>query len=282
MKTIYGTALILLEMLAVACAQKVNDPADVQAIKTSLDDYAKAFNAGDAGKATALMADNAIYADNHFPVANGMEAIRSPHRAFFDQFKADFSCPVENVRVVGNLAVARGTWTAKMTPKAQGIAPASDGGSWTVTSVRQSDGSWKWDWCEPNSSQPMPGTTASGQDEQALYQIERDMAEALVKKDAAAWDRMLGNEFQANYASVVANKKQFLAAIKSDTTRFESVTGSGMKAFVFGDTAVVHGLSISKSSMGGKDTSGQERFTEVFVKRDGRWQCVTGYSARVN
>ena len=54
-----------------------------------------------------------------------------------------------------------------------------------------------------------------------------------------------------------------------------------MKALVLGDTAIVHGLSTSKSSMGGKDTSGQERYTEVFVKRDGRWQCVTGYSAKV-
>ena len=92
---------------------------------------------------------------------------------------------------------------------------------------------------------------------------------------------MLANEFQGNYATFIGNKKQFLAVIKSDTTKFESAINSEMKALVFGDTAIVHGLSTSKSSMGGKDTSGQERYTEVFVKRDGRWQCVTGYSTKV-
>jgi ketosteroid isomerase-like protein len=92
---------------------------------------------------------------------------------------------------------------------------------------------------------------------------------------------MLANEFQANYASVAGNKKQLLAAIKSATTRFESMTNSEMKALVFGDTAIVLGLSTSKSSMAGKDTSGRERFTDVFVKREGRWQCVIGYSTKV-
>ena len=71
------------------------------------------------------------------------------------------------------------------------------------------------------------------------------------------------------------------AAFPVDTTKFESAINSEMKALVFGDRAIVHGLSTSKSSMRGKDTSGQERYTEVFVKRDGRWQCVTGYSTKV-
>jgi len=281
MKTKYAVILCVLLLLVSACAQRVNDPADVQAIKKSLDDYAKAFNAGDVDMAAALVSDKAIYADNHFPAAVGKEAIRSLHRTFFSQFKADFSCPVEDVRVVGDLAVARGTWTIKFTPKAQGIAPISDSGSWVVAFVRQNDGSWKWDWCLPNSSQPLPGSTVSGEDEQTLYQIERNMAEALVKKDVAAWDKMLANEFQANYASVAGSKKQLLAAIKSGTTKFESMTNSEMKAIVIGDTAIVHGLSTAKGSMGGKDTSGQERWTDVFVKRDGRWQCVTGYSTKV-
>jgi len=43
----------------------------------------------------------------------------------------------------------------------------------------------------------------------------------------------------------------------------------------------VNGLSTEKSSMAGKDTSGQYRWTDVFVKREGRWQCVTGYGAKV-
>jgi ketosteroid isomerase-like protein len=54
-----------------------------------------------------------------------------------------------------------------------------------------------------------------------------------------------------------------------------------MKAIVFGDRAIVNGLTTEKSITAGKDTSGQYRWTDVFVKRDGRWQCVTGYASKV-
>ncbi len=49
----------------------------------------------------------------------------------------------------------------------------------------------------------------------------------------------------------------------------------------YGDTAVVHGLETEKSSYKGKDTSGQYRFTDVFVKRNGRWQAIATQVTRV-
>jgi uncharacterized protein (TIGR02246 family) len=258
----------------------VNDPADVQAIKKSMDDYSKAVNARDVGGAVALMTDKAIYAGPDAPVATGKEAIRSLHTAWFT-FTPEFSCPVEEVRVSGDLAVARGTFTDKLTPKGQGIAPITYTGSWVVTLARQSDGSWKWDLCVPNGNQPQPGSTADGAEEQALYQLERDWAEASVKNDVAALDKILANNFQANYADFVGNKKQILADMKSGREKVESETNSEMTAFVFGDTAIVNGVVTVKASAGGKDTSGRDRYTDVFAKRDGRWQCVTGYSTKV-
>jgi len=278
MKTAFAVTLCVLLLLFSACAQKVNDPAEVQAIKKSMNDFEKAVNAGDAGAIAALMTAKTVFADANVPVVVGADAIRSPWQAFFGQFKVQFSGPVEDVRITGDLAVARGTWTMKATPTAQSESGFSDSGSWMVVFARQNDGSWKWDWLAANSNQPLPGSTASGADEQALYQTERDWAEASVKKDAAALDRLLANEFQANYARFVGNKKQFLADLKSGRTKIESNINSEMKALVFGDRAIVHGLATVKSSMAGKDTSSQQRYTDVFIKREGRWQCVTGYS----
>jgi len=277
MKATFAVILCALLLLVCACAQKVNDPADVQAIKKSIDDYAKAVNAGDADGVAAVMTDRTIYADLNMPVAVGKEAVRSQTAAFNNQFKFDFSCPVEDVRVVGDLAAARGTWSVKLTPKAQGIAPISDGGSWIVTMSRQNDGSWKWDWCVPNSSQPLPGYTATGEDEQALFQLERDWAAASLKKDAAAVEKFLADEFVSNNDGKVMNKKQVLADLRNNAAQVESAANSDMRVAVFGDTALVHGLYIEKSTTNGKDTSKQMRYTEVYLKRDGRWQCVTQY-----
>jgi uncharacterized protein (TIGR02246 family) len=281
MKTTYAVILCVLLLLFSACATKMNDPADVQAIKKSMDDYAKAVNAGNVEGVVALMTDKATYAGPNDPVATGKEAIRSMHTAWLS-FAPEFSCPVEDVRVVGDLAVARGTWTNIVAPKAQGIAPSNDSGSWIVTLARQSDGSWKWDWCLPNSNQPLPGSTASGEDEKALLQIERDWAEAIVKKDTAVEEKLLANDFVSNIDGLTANKKQFLAGIKANPATIESAANSEMKAFVFGDAAVVNGVVTVKASAGGKDTSVNVRYTDVFVKRDGRWQyvTVTAYSTK--
>jgi len=282
MKTNYAVCLCVLLLLATSCAQKVNDPADVQAIKKSADDFVKAVNAGDAGAIAALMTDKTVYADLNLPVAVGGEAIRSLNQAYFNQFKAELSMPVEDVRVVGDLGVARVTWTLKSTPKAQGLAFVIDSGSCIVVFARQSDGSWKWDWTVANSKQPLPGSTASGEDEQALFQIERDWADAAVKGDLQAFDRMLAAEFVATDESGdITSKKQILANVRTGATKTESAAQSDMRAFVLGDMAVAHGLVTTKSTFRGKDQSGQYRWTDTFVRRDGRWQCVASYAVKV-
>jgi ketosteroid isomerase-like protein len=183
--------------------------------------------------------------------------------------------------VNGDLAVARGTWTIQLTPKAEGLAAISDGGSWLLMCTRQSDGTWKWDWCVPNSSQPLPGSTASGADEHALFQLERDWAAAAIKKDTAVVDRFLADGFVSNFEGRIQNKRQVLAEMNANPAKIESGQNSEMSAMVFGDTALVRGLFREKSTTGGKDTSQQVRYAEVYVKRDGRWQCVTQYVTRV-
>jgi len=281
MKTTFAVTVCLLLLLFSACAQKINDPADVQAIKQSMEDFAKAVNASDADGVASFMTDKTIFADNHESAMVGGEAIRQSHQAYFSQMKPNLRTPVEDVRVMGDLAVARGTYANNVTPKAQGLAPITYTGSWMVVYDRQSDGSWKWDWLVANSNQPAPGSTASGEDEQALYQLERDWAAANLTKDTGVVEKLLADDFMSNFNGRTQNKKQLLAEMKNNPAKIESSANSDMKAMVFGDTAVVHGTYIEKSTTNGKDSSQQGRYTEVYVKRDGRWQCVTQYAVKV-
>jgi ketosteroid isomerase-like protein len=50
---------------------------------------------------------------------------------------------------------------------------------------------------------------------------------------------------------------------------------------VFGDTVIVHGLETEKSTYKGADSSGQYRFTDVFIKRDGVWVAVAEHGSKV-
>ena len=111
MKTIYGVILVAVALVVFGCAQKVHDAADVLAIKKSMNDYAKACNVGDAEGVAVLTTDKTIVALNNARVLVGKAAIKSAYGGYFSQFKAEFSAPLDDVRVVGNLAVARGTWS---------------------------------------------------------------------------------------------------------------------------------------------------------------------------
>jgi len=73
-----------------------------------------------------------------------------------------------------------------------------------------------------------------------------------------------------------------LAEIKNSASKIESAGNSDVRTAVFGETAIVHGLYSEKSTTNGKDSSQRIRYTEVYVKRDGRWQCVTQFLAKVS
>lgn len=275
MKTHLPVILVSVLLLLSACAPKVNDPADVQAVTQSVDAYAKAVNARNAAAIVALMTDKAGWYDSHMPALVGKDAIGKMHQGLFDQADVEGTTPVADVRVVGDIAVARGTWRQKLTPKAEGAASVNDSGNWIAVLQRQNDRSWKWDSLVANSDQPMPGTTADGAEEQALMQIERDWAAAMVKRDVAALDRILAKEWAENADGEVMTRAQGLAALKSGAFKLEWVNLHDLSVHVFGDVAIATMAVDIKGTFMGKPVPPSQRSTDFFVKRDGRWQAVS-------
>jgi uncharacterized protein (TIGR02246 family) len=266
---------------AAACAPKVNDPADVQGVMQTVEAFAKAMNAGDAEGLVAMMTDKTVFADNHFPVATGKAAVQQMYVAVFSQFSAEFAAPVDDVRVAGDMAVARGTWTITLTPKAAGLAPATDGGSWMALSSRQADGSWKWEWLVPNSNQPLPGATADGADERAIAQIEQDWAAAMVKGDVAALETGLAKEWTLTEDGQTTTRAQALAAFRSGAYKVESAAVRDVRVFVFGDAAIATMEVETKGTFMGKPVPPVSRSTDFFVRRDGQWQAVSTQNTTV-
>jgi ketosteroid isomerase-like protein len=118
--------------------------------------------------------------------------------------------------------------------------------------------------------------------EQALLQLERDWEQANAKNDLVALDRILASEFvNTDSDGRLATRAEVIARRKSGAVKFTAFTQDEYKVHLFGDTAVVTGRSTIKQIRDGKEYSGQERFTDVFVRRDGRWQAVATHSSRV-
>jgi len=270
-----GAFLVSLLALVTGCGQKVNSPADVQAINKCVDDYVKAMNAKDADAAVAMMSDDMVYAYNNVPALTAKEAIRKMHQGLFEQGGPEFSAPVVDVRVSGNLGIARGTWTLKLTPKSELMAQVQDRGSWIGVFQRQSDGSWKMEAVIPNSDQPLPGSTPGGSEEGVLLKIEEDWLNALLKSDSTTLERLMAKEWIVNADGQVMSRPQALAGFKSGAYKFESVKMSNFSAHVFGDAAIVTTTVATKGKYKGGDISGSARSFDFFVKRDGRWQAVS-------
>jgi len=122
----------------------------------------------------------------------------------------------------------------------------------------------------------------TGSDEATVTQIERDWANALVKADTAALDRIQAADYVfTDQDGQMHTKAQGIADFQSGAQKFESFILDDLKVRVFGDSAVAHVLDTEKSTYKGKDTSGQYRWTDVFVKRGGRWQAVASHGSKV-
>ena len=195
MKTMCSLALVLALTTASACAPKVNDPADVQAIKDLMNGYFKAASAKDPAGLDAVLTDKTLLLEPHMAPLVGKDAIRKMHGAFLAGFDTDAKGPATAVRVAGDLAVAYGAYAETITPKDGTLAAEYATGHWMAVLGRQGDGSWKWDWVIANSDQPQPGMTAGGAEEQALLQIERDFVTAAKKGDIAFFERTLAKDY---------------------------------------------------------------------------------------
>ena len=115
-----------------------------------------------------------------------------------------------------------------------------------------------------------------------LLYLERDWNQAEMKQDAAWFERTLTDEFTGvdSQTGKPTNKVQNIADIKKTATASADLTGLDVR--IQGDTAVVTGLTHNK----GKDDKGvafdrRIRFTDVWVKRDGRWQVLSSHGTDV-
>jgi uncharacterized protein (TIGR02246 family) len=269
-------------IVAAGCAPKVDAPADVAAIKAMSTAWGQAQTAGDAAALSDQYADDAVRLDPNAPMKMGKEAIHSALRAYFGQYRDEAVDVAEDVRVIGDLAFARGTYVAKSTPKVPGAAVVDDKGKWVDVYQRQPDGAWKMIVDIWNSDLPAIQTLSPGSaDEQALLQLERDWAAAWLKQDPVALDGILADGFVENSMGQTTTKKQMIADMKAGIFKVESTDVSDMRVVVFGDQAVVNGISMTKGTKRGKDDSGKRRWTDVYEKRDGRWRAVVSYMANM-
>jgi ketosteroid isomerase-like protein len=118
--------------------------------------------------------------------------------------------------------------------------------------------------------------------ERELIQLERDWDAAFFLNDTAFIDRVLAKEFMATYPDGTrGDRTKELANVAAFNQQIESSTLDEFTVQVHGDTAVVwftrHLVGPSK----GQRLEVVHRYLDVFVRREGRWQCVATQSVKL-
>ena len=127
-----------------------------------------------------------------------------------------------------------------------------------------------------------PAKTAGPSVSASVKQLEHDWTDAMKAKDTDKLDQILADDWVSiGFDGTKSNKKEFIASVKAGEYVLTSFDFGTMDVKVVGSIAIVQGSDTEESTMKGKDSSGKYVWTDVFAKRDGKWQAVRSQNAMV-
>jgi ketosteroid isomerase-like protein len=120
--------------------------------------------------------------------------------------------------------------------------------------------------------------------EAALKDYENRWEASFVSHDPSVSQPMMANDFVSVYwDGKMMNKSEVLAQIKKDKDTYKSAVNEKLAVHMFGrNVAVVVGTAHEKgTTKDGKMFDRQLRFTDTWVERNGRWQCVASQVMKI-
>lgn len=127
-----------------------------------------------------------------------------------------------------------------------------------------------------------PGADTQPGEAEAIRRAERAWAQAALKGDAAALDKILADDMTHTHGGGrTESKAQFLEAIRSGAQKYEAIDYDEIKVRVYGSTAVVTSEPNIRTVNAGVPSGSHSRFLHVYVKQGGAWRLVAHQSTRI-
>jgi hypothetical protein len=118
-----------------------------------------------------------------------------------------------------------------------------------------------------------------------LVQLERDIGAANVRRDAEFFERVEADEFVfTDSGGGLTTRAEDVASVRKPANpdvKLLAYDVDDVQVRLYGDAAVLTGRVTTRQLVNGEERTGRSRFTDVFVRRDGRWQIVAGHSSRI-
>lgn len=117
---------------------------------------------------------------------------------------------------------------------------------------------------------------------QMIISLDKQRMQAMAAKDLTFLDAVLADDLIYTHSSARLDTKQSLIGnMQSGSTVYTSVEPSEVTAQDLGDAVVLTGVARIKVVANGAPNAFGVRFTDIYAKRNGRWQMVAWQSTRL-
>jgi len=115
-----------------------------------------------------------------------------------------------------------------------------------------------------------------------LPTLEDQRCAAMVNADADALSKLFDDALVWTHSSAkVDSKESFLAALKAGNTRYVEIKRVDEQVRIHGSLAVITGIAEMKVELQGESRQLRNRYTDVWIQRDGAWKMTAWQSTAV-
>jgi ketosteroid isomerase-like protein len=120
-------------------------------------------------------------------------------------------------------------------------------------------------------------------DIQRLKEIQKELAAAWFARDRATIERLIAPEWAVTHVAGqrLTRDQVFRMMFEGDVRQAEPSSVDEIEVRLYGDAAVVTGRTHARGVQAGAAFDVLLRFTDVFVRRNDRWQAVASHATRI-
>lgn len=119
-------------------------------------------------------------------------------------------------------------------------------------------------------------------EEARILTLENAWNQAVQQKDAQALKMLLAPDLiYVEYDGTLMNKAEYLASVESPSAHPVRIVNEALTVHFYGIVMVVNGVCRESGVKKGKSYELRERFTDTWVRRGDKWECVASESTLI-
>ncbi|MBD2702432.1 nuclear transport factor 2 family protein [Spirosoma sp. BT702] len=119
-------------------------------------------------------------------------------------------------------------------------------------------------------------------DEKAVIDAEKQRFAAQVSGDYDFLNKVLAADLVYTHSNGNKDSREtFIQSLRSGKSKYESIDPEEQNVRLYGNTAVINGVCLSKVTSNGQTNNLHLRYLSVYVKNNNQWQMVAWQSLRM-